>query len=234
MLYLRKSQERGLVDFNWLKSYHSFSFGDYYDPQHMGFGPLIVINEDWLLPKQGIPMHPHKNMEIFTYIIEGSIEHKDSLGNTQISHAGEVQKMSAGRGVIHSEFNASTTEILHIYQIWIQPNKMGITPSYHQASLTSKIANNELNLLLAADSSENAPLHIEQDASVYFGKLQNKTLILPNIKKDRKYWIQVIDGSLTVNNTQLHAGDGLGLTQLDSLTLEIPKSAHILYFDLSL
>lgn len=235
MYYLRKSEERGQADFTWLKSYHSFSFGEYWDPKHQGFGPLVVINQDWVAPDQGFPMHPHKNMEIFTYVIEGEIEHKDNLGNQKVSRAGEIQKMTAGTGIVHSEFNPNSQSTLHLLQIWITPNQNNLKPSYSQFDTSSLKEPNQLHLLLAPHPNP-SPLNIAQDAFIYSGQFLNYQMDYKSIRTidaKRHYWVQMISGTLIVNNQTLNSGDGLGIHNENELVLAAPTTAHFLLFDMT-
>ncbi len=231
MIEILKSEERGKADHGWLKSYHSFSFADYYDPARMGFRNLRVINEDFVQPGKGFGTHPHANMEIITYVIQGQIAHKDSMGNVKIVGAGEVQAMSAGTGVRHSEFNPSETELLHLLQIWIVPNKMGVQPAYAEWK-PSKPNFEGLALFASADGREGSFL-IHQDCSVYLGHLQAGNAHDYKLKGERALWIQIIDGELDVLDQTLGAGDAAAIEKTSDVKLVTRNSARFILFDLN-
>jgi redox-sensitive bicupin YhaK (pirin superfamily) len=231
MITLRKSAERGHVDHGWLRTYHTFSFGSYFDPQHMKYRALRVINEDWIKAGEGFGTHPHENMEIVTYIIRGQLEHKDSMGNGSIIHAGELQRMTAGTGVTHSEFNPSEDDT-HLFQIWISPERSGLKPGYEQRDFTNLKQPNNLTLL-ASQTGKGESLTVHQDINLYAGILdQGQTLRYP-VDSDRHIWIQVIDGSLDVNQVVLHTGDGASIDDEKELQLTADQATEFLLFDLS-
>ncbi len=232
MLLLRKSSERGFADHGWLKSWHSFSFADYYDARHMGFRQLRVINQDIVAPGQGFPTHGHRDMEIITVVLRGTIEHKDSMGNKELVKVGEIQRMSAGTGVRHSEFNPSSSEELELLQIWIEPSEQGIPPSYEQAPVATK-AGEKLRLLVAPFGEE-APVHIHQNVRIFRAQLaQNESLELP-LQADRHAWIQLISGSVQCQELTLLPGDGLTVTRENGLMLKAnAPDSSFLVFDLA-
>lgn len=230
MITLRKSEDRGHVDMGWLKSRHSFSFGEYRDPQHVHFGHLRVINEDWVAPSEGFPTHPHANMEIITFVISGALEHKDSMGTGSVIRPGEIQVMSAGSGVTHSEFNASSAENVHLLQIWIFANVKDEAPNYQQMAYDQGEADNGLVMLVSPTGDEGSLL-IKQDARIWFGKFDrdfNKSL-----DDGRKTWVQMIKGQAEINGQMVQAGDGLAMTNEKSFQLSHPENAELLFFDLA-
>ncbi|HIF70801.1 MAG TPA: pirin family protein [Deltaproteobacteria bacterium] len=231
MIQFRKSGERGRIQTDWLNSHHSFSFGSYYDPRFMGFRSLRVINEDTIAPKGGFPTHSHQDMEIITYMISGALEHRDSMGNLEIIHPGELQRMSAGTGIQHSEFNASGSEPAHLLQIWIEPKEHGITPGYEQRFVRDVVQPGNLGLVVAPEGKGGA-LTIHSDARLYAGileKNQKLTYILP---PKHHAWIQMIRGKLSLNRTSLQAGDGAAISEEDQLQLLASKSSEFLLFEL--
>ncbi len=228
-LIIRPADERGFADHGWLKARHSFSFANYYDPEHMGVSALRVINEDRVAPGQGFPMHPHRDMEIITVILAGQIEHKDSMGNTRRLHAGDIQVMSAGTGVVHSEYNPSNSEELHLLQIWIEPNQTGIKPSHAERKITGSKA---IERLVSADGSGQA-LPIHQDAEIYRVTLSGQPLSLP-LPSGRWGYVQVISGALQLDDITLTAGDGVTITP-DHQPLDVRgEAAQLLLFNLPL
>jgi redox-sensitive bicupin YhaK (pirin superfamily) len=232
MLLARKSSERGYADHGWLKSWHSFSFANYFDPRFMGYRQLRVINQDIVAPGQGFPTHGHADMEIITVILRGTIEHKDSMGNKELVKTGEIQRMSAGTGVRHSEYNPSSTDDLELLQIWIEPAQRGIEPSYEQAPIQN--VNGEKLRLLVAPMNEEAPVHIHQNVRIYRGDLKKgETLELP-LKAERYGWLQMISGELTVKDELLQAGDGLAISREQDVPVKASADATaFLLFDLS-
>ncbi len=227
MIYHRPSYERGSANFGWLDSKHSFSFGNYYDPEHMGISALRVINDDTVTPGAGFAEHGHRDMEIISYVTEGAIEHKDSEGNQFVVKAGEIQRMSAGSGITHSEFNHSNDETLRFLQIWIIPNKMGIQPEYEQKLIEQE---GKMTVLASPDGAAGS-LTINQDASMYRISLEPDETITLNAQQ-RPGYLHVIDGSGIVNETDVSAGDGLGVYQ-DSLAVKSgPQRLVALWFDL--
>lgn len=231
MMTLRPSAERGGGDHGWLQSKHSFSFADYYDPAHMAFRSLRVINEDYVAPSNGFPRHPHRDMEIVTYVISGALEHQDSMGNREIIHAGEMQVMHAGTGITHSEYNPSATETVHLLQIWLLPERGGLTPGYLQKSFGD--ARRDRLCLVAARGGREGALPIHQDVALYACILSpGATLALP-LAAGRHAWVQVVAGEIAVNGTVLHAGDGAALSQEPQVALGSTTGGELLVFDLA-
>jgi len=231
MLQIRKSEERGVANFGWLDSRHSFSFGHYYDPKHVGFGPLLVINEDKVAPAQGFGTHGHRDMEIISYVLDGALEHKDSMGNGSVLHYGDVQRMSAGTGVRHSEFNHSGKERVHFLQIWIQPGETGIPPSYEEKHFTPENKANRLALIASSDGRDGSVL-IHQDASIYASILDGSTDLEHRLAAGRQGYVHVIRGTVTINGTPLKGGDALKITDDNLITLKEGKEVELLLFDL--
>lgn len=231
MLQIRKSEARGDARHGWLQSKHSFSFADYYDPRHMGVGPLRVINEDRVAAGQGFGTHGHKDMEIISYVLEGALEHKDSLGTGSVLHYGDVQRMSAGSGVRHSEFNGSQTEPVHFLQIWIQPSVQGIAPSYEEKHFPADSKRGRLQLIASGDAREGS-VKIHQDASVYATILDGaKRAALP-LAPGRSAYVHVVRGTVSVNGAELHGGDAALIRDEAAVTLERASDAEVLLFDL--
>lgn len=232
MITVRPSSARGQANFDWLDSRHSFSFGNYYDPKFMGFSHLRVINEDKIKPTQGFGTHSHKDMEIITYVLEGELEHKDSIGNGSIIRPGDVQRMSAGTGIAHSEFNASSTDLVHLLQIWILPEKTGIQPSYEQKHFSLAEKQGKLTLVASRDGRENS-VTIHQNADLYVAVLKESDRITHQIKSDRALWLQIARGTVTVNGQTLQNGDGAAITQETHLELVAKENnTEILLFSL--
>lgn len=228
---LRKATERGIANHGWLQSRHSFSFGSYYDPEHVGFSDLLVINDDRVAPGGGFGKHPHRDMEIFSYVLEGALKHEDTLGNGSQIRPGDVQLMSAGTGVAHSEYNASSSAPVHFLQIWIMPGKSGIQPGYQQQHIAAAEKRGRLRLILAPDGAEGA-LTIHQDARVYAGLFhgaERDTLTLP---ANRHAYVHVASGTVTVNGQRLHEGDGLKLRHAETVEINQGQEAEVLVFDL--
>jgi redox-sensitive bicupin YhaK (pirin superfamily) len=234
MITLRPAEERGHFNHGWLNTYHSFSFADYHDPKHMGFRSLRVINEDYVAPGNGFGTHPHRDMEIITYVLEGALGHKDSMGNGSAIRPGEVQKMSAGTGVLHSEYNHSPAQEVHLLQIWILPEKRGIAPSYEQKTFGRDEKLNRLRLVASPDASDGSVL-IHQDAKLYSSILESGKSISHELATGRHAWLQVIEGGLTVNGKSLKTGDGAAIS--DESKVEITSTgdteAEFLLFDLA-
>ena len=229
MIYVRKSEDRGSANHGWLDTKHTFSFADYRDPRFMGFGPLRVINEDKVAPGQGFPTHPHRDMEIVTYILEGALAHKDSMGNGSVIRPGDIQRMSAGSGVTHSEFNADKTKRVHFLQIWIEPNQKKIPPSYEQ----KKIADGKSLTLIAAPEAGPDNVVIHQDARILVARLKKGAAATHRLRSLRRVWVQVARGSLLVSGKSLHQGDGAGITEDEMVSLSAPdEAAEALIFDL--
>jgi len=230
-MQIRRSEERGYADHGWLKSFHSFSFADYYDPKHVEFGPLRVINEDRVQPGTGFGTHGHRDMEILSYVLEGELEHKDSMGTGSVIRPGDVQRMSAGRGVLHSEFNPSPSREVHFLQIWLQPNVRGVAPSYEQKSFAPREKRGRLRLIASPDGSDGS-VRIHQDARVYAGLFDGAEQARLEFDPERRAYVHVARGTLNASGTLLAAGDALQLTQAAHLTLSGGAAAEVLVFDL--
>jgi quercetin 2,3-dioxygenase len=231
MIQLRKSNDRGHADHGWLNAYHSFSFADYYDPQHTHFRSLRVINEDRVAPEMGFGMHPHRDMEIITYVISGALRHRDSMGNTAVMRAGDVQRISAGTGITHSEINDSTKEPVHLLQIWIMPDKKGAKPAYAEKSFANAEAG-QLHLVASKEGREGS-ISINQDADLFLGKLKAGDSVKHSVHEGRHAWVQVIQGELDANGTRLLPGDAAAISETDSLALAAIKPSDFLVFDLN-
>ena len=232
MITIRKAADRGHTKIDWLDSRHSFSFGDYYDPQHMGFGPLRVINDDRVTPGGGFGAHPHRDMEIITYIVSGAVEHKDSLGTGSVIRPGDVQRMTAGSGIRHSEFNPSKTEPVHFLQIWIQPNQKNLTPSYEQRTLSETERLGGLRLIASQDGRDES-VTIHQDVDVYASLLESGQAVRHSIRGGRIVWLQLIRGSISLNGQQLQPGDGTAIEQEQKLEITSQDESELLLFDLA-
>jgi redox-sensitive bicupin YhaK (pirin superfamily) len=232
MLTLRRAEERGRANFGWLDSRHSFSFGNYYDPEHMGFGPLRVINDDRVAGGGGFPSHPHGDMEIISYVLEGALAHKDSLGTGSVIRPGDVQRMSAGSGIRHSEFNASQKDPVHFLQIWIVPEKRGLEPGYEQKTFAPEEKKNRLRLIGSRDGREDS-VTINQDVSLFATLLDDGAAVAHEVAPGRTAWVQVASGTAKLNGTQLHPGDGVAVTEAGKLELVgSSQNAEVLVFDL--
>lgn len=231
MLHIRRSKERGTAEHGWLNSHHTFSFGSYRDPNQSGFGPLLVINEDRVTPGQGFGTHGHSDMEIISYVLEGALEHQDSIGTGSVLHYGDVQRMSAGTGVRHSEFNSSSTDDLHFLQIWIAPNMSGIPPSYEEKHFTPKTKLGQLRLIASSDGRAGSVL-IHQDAAIYASIPAPGQRLEHRLGAGRSAYLHLIRGSLAVNGITLKAGDGLKVSAESLLTLDQAEAAEVLLFDL--
>jgi redox-sensitive bicupin YhaK (pirin superfamily) len=235
MIQVRKAKERGHADHGWLNTYHTFSFSDYYDPRFMGFRSLRVINEDWVQPGYGFPTHPHRDMEIITYVLEGSLEHKDSMGTGSVIRPGEVQKMSAGTGVRHSEFNHSKTEPVHLYQIWILPEREGLKPMYEQKAIPAEEKQGKLRLVASPRRGNGrGAVKLFQDAELYAAQLAKDESVEHELGGGRYAWVQVARGAVKVNGQELKAGDGAAVAKEDKLRLTgSADSSEVLLFDLA-
>jgi len=232
MLEIRKSKDRGLADHGWLRSYHSFSFADYYDPEYMGFSDLRVINEDRIQPGTGFGTHGHRDMEIISYVLEGALAHKDSMGTGSTIVPGDVQRMSAGKGVQHSEFNQSKDGVTHFLQIWIEPNVTGIAPSYEQKHFDAASKRGRLRLVASPDGRDGS-VTIHQDALLYAGLLDDADRAVHKLRPGRRGYLHVARGKLTVNGQPLETGDALKAVDVAELVLEEGKDAEVLLFDLA-
>lgn len=228
---IRRSHERGFADHGWLKSYHTFSFADYYDPEHVGFGPLRVINEDRVAPGAGFGTHGHRDMEIISYVLEGELAHRDSLGSGSVIRPGDVQRMSAGRGVRHSEFNNSDKDEVHFLQIWIQPNELSIAPEYEEKRFTPEDKRGRLRLIAAPDGAEGS-VRIHQDARVYAGLFDGDERDELALEPNRRAFVHVARGRVTVNGEALNTGDALKITGESKVAIEGGQAAEVLVFDL--
>ena len=232
MITVRPAEERGQARLGWLDSRHSFSFGHYYDPQHMGFGPLRVINEDRVSPGGGFDTHGHRDMEIISYVLEGALEHQDSLGTGSVIQPGDVQRMSAGTGVRHSEFNHSNEQPVHFLQIWLLPEREGLKPSYEQKHFSASEKAGRLRLIVSPDGRDGS-LTIHQDTSIYAAVLKEGEQVTRKLDLGRKAWVQVVRGSLDLNGQWVRAGDGAALTDAAVLTLAAHSDdTEFLLFDL--
>lgn len=231
MIEVRKAADRGLTTTNWLKSYHSFSFGDYYDPRYLGFGSLVVLNEDYVSPKSGFGMHPHRDMEILTYILEGELEHRDSTGANGIICAGELQRMSAGTGIRHSEYNPSNTTTTHLLQIWFEPNVMGLHPSYQQKQFSPDDRHNAL-LLVASSQMDRTQLQLHQDVEVFVSKLDHGRELEYDVSVGRGIYLHIIEGLAKVDGVMLGGGDAIRVSSEGVIRLKAAKETELILFDL--
>jgi hypothetical protein len=232
MITLRRANERGGGDFGWLNTKHTFSFSDYYDPRWMGFRSLRVINEDYVAPASGFPTHPHSDMEIITYVLEGQLEHKDSLGTGSVILPGDGQRMTAGRGIRHSEYNPSKDERVHLYQIWILPEKKSLQPSYEQKSFPTKEKQGKLRLIASPDAKDGS-VKINQDAQLYVTLLKPGEEVAHHFGKNRYGWLQVAKGSVEVNSQTLTQGDGAAISDEPQLSIKGAQDTEVLLFDLA-
>lgn len=233
MITIRSAQDRGIANFGWLDSRHTFSFGNYYDPKQMGFADLRVINEDKVTPGQGFGTHAHRDMEIISYVLEGALEHKDSIGTGSVIRPGDVQRMSAGTGIQHSEFNASTTEPVHFLQIWILPEQNGIQPGYEQKTFTEAEKRGKLRLVGSRDGRDGS-ITIHQDVNLYATALQEGETVSQSLAEGRVAWLQVVRGAVQVNEQTLTAGDGAAIAQEAHITLQgASDDAEVLLFDMA-
>ena len=232
MIRVRPAGERGHADLGWLKTSYTFSFNTYHDPAHMGFRALRVINEDIVMPGQGFGMHGHRDMEIVTYVISGALEHRDSLGNGDILRAGELQRMTAGTGIRHSEFNPSDDEPVHLYQIWLFPERPNLTPSYEQKAFDAREHGGPLRLVASPDGREGS-LKIQQDARISLGTLEAGASLGHPLEPGRHGWVQVVRGSIVLNGHTLSAGDGAAASEEPSLQIEAKQPAELILFELA-
>jgi quercetin 2,3-dioxygenase len=231
MMKIRKANERGHAEHGWLDTYHTFSFANYYDPQWMGFRSLRVINDDLVMPGMGFGTHPHRDMEIITYILSGSLQHKDSMGNGRVIGAGEVQYMAAGTGVQHSEFNPSKDEAVHLLQIWIVPDQKGVTPRYAEKSLANA-PEGKLHLVTTRTGREDS-IAIHQDADLWLGKLGVGNRVTHKLASGRHAWVHVAEGEVSLNGQNLSGGDAAAISEEGSLELSATKPSQVLLFDLN-
>lgn len=232
MLQIRPAHQRGHFDHGWLDTNHTFSFADYYDPAQTGFRSLRVINEDRVAPGQGFGMHGHRDMEIVTIVLSGALEHRDSLGNGEVLRPGELQRMSAGTGIRHSEFNPSPAESVHLYQIWLLPGQKGLTPSYEQKAFPDDEKRNRLRLVASPDGRDGS-LTIYQDAELYLASLAEGAGVTHSLRSGRGAWLQVLAGNVIVNDRPLAAGDGVAVSDEAALSVKAAPDAEVLLFDLA-
>ena len=228
---LRKSSERGYADHGWLKSFHTFSFAGYHDPRQMGYGALRVINEDRVAPGQGFGRHPHRDMEIISYVLDGELEHKDSMGTGSVIRPGDVQRMSAGTGVFHSEYNPSAKNSVHFLQIWIEPDELGVKPSYEQKFFASDEKRGKLRLLASPDGRDGS-VSIHQDACLYAALIDGEEKVVHELASGRRAYVHVARGNVTVNGQPLGAGDALKIDGESDVVMHEGHRAEVLLFDL--
>jgi redox-sensitive bicupin YhaK (pirin superfamily) len=232
MIAIRRAEDRGHANHGWLDTYHTFSFGSYRDARHMGFRALRVMNEDFVAPGQGFGTHPHHDMEIVTYVLEGALEHKDSMGNGEVLRPGEFQRMSAGTGITHSEFNPSSTEPVHLYQIWLVPDRKGIEPSYEQKRFPDDQRHNRLRLVASRDAADGSLL-IHQDARVFLAMLDGGKELTHGIAVGRHAWLQVLRGAVSLNGQELSTSDGAAVSDEHVLKIQAERGAEVMLFDLT-
>lgn len=232
MFRVRKSHERGHANHGWLDTYHTFSFSTYQDPEHMQFRSLRVMNEDVVAPGEGFGTHPHQDMEIVTYVLEGALEHKDSMDNGEVLRPGEFQRMSAGTGITHSEFNPSDDEPVHLYQIWLFPERKGIEPSYEQKRFPEEERHNRLRLVASRDAAEGSLL-IHQDARIFLTSIDAGQQVTHELETGRHAWLQVLRGKVTLNGHDLNTSDGAAVSDETTLTAEATDNAEVMLFDLA-
>lgn len=237
MIRIRHADQRGAADYGWLKTFHTFSFNDYYDPQQMNFRVLRVMNEDVVAPGQGFGAHPHRDMEIVTYVLSGALEHKDSMGNGEVLRPGEFQRMTAGSGITHSEFNPSSDEPVHLYQIWLLPERKGLEPSYEQKRFDDAGRLNQLQLV-ASPTGQHGSLKIHQNAKIYLSNLTNSNSVTVSLEEGRHAWLQVLRGIVQITSSKdsqplsLNTSDGAGISDETALTVQAIDDAEIMLFDL--
>ncbi len=234
MIEIRKAQDRGHSHIDWLDSYHTFSFGKYYDPDHIQFGYLRVINEDRIKPSMGFGTHPHRDMEIITVMLEGELAHKDSIGNGSVIKKGDIQKMTAGSGIMHSEFNNSDSVEAHLLQIWITPNRMGLTPGYEQISINDLDNTDEIKLIASGKVNKgNGIIKINQDIELFLGRLDKNQKVEFSTEDSNKIWVQLISGQLSINGKELSAGDGAAINKTAILNIESKEKSEFLIFEMN-
>jgi redox-sensitive bicupin YhaK (pirin superfamily) len=232
MITIRRASDRGHANHGWLNTYHTFSFSSYQDPRHMRFRSLRVMNEDFVAPGEGFGTHPHENMEIVTYVLEGALEHKDSMGNGEVLRPGEFQRMTAGTGITHSEFNPSKTEPVHLYQIWLFPERNGLEPSYEQKRFAEEERRNRLRLVASRDAAD-ASLLIHQDARIYLSTLSAGAEVRHDLARDRHAWLQVLRGRVAINGQELNTSDGAAVSDEQQLAVIAESQAEVMLFDLA-
>ena len=231
MITPRRSRGRGHTKIDWLESYHTFSFDQFYDPKFMSFRSLRVLNEDWVRPGAGFPTHPHRDMEIITVVLEGALEHEDSMGNGSVIRPGDIQRMSAGTGITHSEFNPSETEPVHLLQIWLVPSERGLTPSYEQQNYADGGQTGKLQLIAAGDGRDGA-VRIHQDADLWVARLTAGEQATHTLRPDRHAWLQVSGGTVSLNGIEFQAGDAAAVSEEDRLEVKATDEAKVFLFDL--
>jgi redox-sensitive bicupin YhaK (pirin superfamily) len=232
MILIRRSNERGHANHGWLDTYHTFSFADYHDPRHMHFRALRVMNEDRVEPGQGFGTHPHRDMEIVTYVLSGALEHRDSMGNGEILRPGEFQRMSAGTGITHSEFNPSPDEPVHLYQIWLFPERKGIEPSYEQKQFADAELHNRLRVVASPDAADGSLL-IHQDARIFIARIDGAVRLRHELADGRHAWLQVLRGSVALNGEDLGTSDGAAISEERVLEIQAMEDAEVMLFDLA-
>jgi len=232
MITVRKADARGVSKLDWLDSRHTFSFADYYDPEHMGFRQLRVINDDRVQPGRGFPTHSHRDMEIISYVLEGALEHRDSLGNGSVIRRGEVQRMSAGRGITHSEFNASHTEVVHFLQIWIIPDELGVAPGYEQQDIDLSAAYRKFQPIVSRDGGPGR-VKLHQDAAISVATLRDGEVLLHTLPRRRFAWLQLARGAIALNDHSLIVSDGAAIEGESQLRIQANTAAEILLLDLA-
>lgn len=232
MYRVRRASERGHANYGWLDTWHTFSFSTYHDPQHMRFRNLRVMNEDFVAPGQGFGTHPHQDMEIVTYVLQGALEHRDSMGNGEVLRPGEFQRMSAGTGITHSEFNPSAVEATHLYQIWLLPERRGIEPSYEQKKFELSERTNQLRLV-ASPAGESGSLTIHTQAKIYLGTFEPSRLARLAIESGKHIWLQVLSGTGVVGEHSLESGDGIAISEESWLEYQATSTSEILVFELN-
>jgi len=234
MIEIRKAQDRGHSHIDWLDSYFTFSFGEYYDPDHIQFGYLRVMNEDRIKPSMGFGTHPHRDMEIITVMLEGELAHKDSIGNGSVIKKGDIQKMTAGSGIMHSEFNNSDSVEAHLLQIWITPNRMGLTPGYEQISIDDLDNTDEIKLIASGKVNKgNGIIKVNQDIELFLGRLDKNRKVEFSTEDSNKIWIQLISGQMSINGKELSTGDGAAITESDILNIESKEKSEFLIFEMN-
>lgn len=232
MIRIRKADERGYADHGWLRTYHTFSFGHYHDPQQMGFQTLRVMNEDRVAPEKGFPTHAHRDMEIVSYVLEGALQHRDSMGHGEVLKPGQFQRITAGSGITHSEFNPSDESETHFYQIWIVPEAKGLKPSYEQRSFNPSGRQGQWQLVASRDSRDDS-LHIHQDVNIYLANLNRGQALDATLASGRSAWLQVLRGSVAINGVRLAESDGAAIAKVPSLRLDATSDAEVMLFDMA-
>lgn len=232
MFQIRRATERGHGAHGWLDTWHTFSFSDYHDPAHMGFRSLRVINEDWIAAGQGFGTHPHRDMEIVTYVLEGQLQHRDSMGNGEIIHASEFQHMTAGSGITHSEFNPSPSAPTHLYQIWLFPRQKGLKPTYSQRVFPAPEKRNRLRVVASPDGADGS-LTIQQDARIFLGEWDEKAVLPHRFEPGRHGWLQVLRGTVRLGEHELGAGDGVAISDEPSIEIHGGQPGEVMLFDLA-